>query len=506
MSLDNQTMPPAEEETQEKDWKDKLLDSFFELTHRGAQRRRALRFWLFILLWLGLAWFNWGGTLRQDLSNFFTSLLTMQPDLLTNLAVILEHFIAPPVLRVLLIVIFGYWLAFQAAYLFVADIFEKNEDVGREFIKQAAFASRYSVINVSKGKIHPAYEDSPILLIGGPGELQVELDSAVLVEGPDGNRVIGPTGREPHGRARLNGFERIRQCVDLRDQHNSQTVVARSRDGILIAARDIRYMFSIARGPHIPSHANPYPFDEDAVRKQIYTQTRNAGKPGAEPDWKKPLPAQIFSQVHRHLGGFISSNNIGEFLANIGEPEMARMDEAEETIAETSSRIAGGGETASTLRLEPGKFIPRSNISNLFQDVTFAKVQQQKGFQLHWIGVGTWDTPDTGILENHLQAWMLSRDNALRGNQQKLQELEDDARMQELLRLIQEVLAAFQSTIEKNAETGQVVDEMLGEFHEQLKLALDLYQRDGQEPSLELLDAIRVINEIRGFTDHWVGV
>jgi hypothetical protein len=47
---------------------------------------------------------------------------------------------------------------------------------------------------------------------------------------------------------------------------------------------------------------------------------------------------------------------------------------------------------------------------------------------------------------------------------------------------------------------------MLGEFHERLKLALDLYQRDGDEPSLELLDAIRVINEIRGFTDHWVGV
>ncbi len=118
----------------------------------------------------------------------------------------------------------------------------------------------------------------------------------------------------------------------------------------------------------------------------------------------------------------------------------------EETIAETSVRIAGGGETSSTLRLEPGKFIPRTNISNLFQDVEFAKVQQKKGFQLHWIGVGTWDTPDTGILENHRQAWLLSRDNAMRGNPQKLMEIEEDARMQELLRLIQEVLASFQSS------------------------------------------------------------
>jgi hypothetical protein len=505
MSLDNQPLPP-ETPTPKPDWKDRFLDGLFELSHHGAQRRQALRFWLFILLWLGLAWFYWGGTLRQDLSNFFYSLFTMQADLVANLAIILEHFIAPPVLRVILIVVFGYWLAFQASYLFLADIFEQDEAVGREFITQAAFASRYNAINVSKGKIHPAYEDSPILLIGGPGELQVELDSAVLVEGPDGNRVIGPTGREHRGKARLDGFERIRQCVDLRDQLNSQTVVARSRDGILISARDIRYMYSIARGQHIPSHANPYPFDEAAVRRQIYTQTRNVIKVGSEPDWKKPLPGHIFSQINRHLGGFISSNNIGEFLANIGEPDMAKLDEAEETIAETSVRIAGGGETSSTLRLEPGKFIPRTNISNLFQDVAFAKVQQKKGFQLHWIGVGTWDTPDTGILENHLQAWMLSRDNASRGNPQKLQELEDDARMQELLRLIQEMLAAFQSTIEKGGEPDQVVDEMLGEFHERLKLALDLYQRDGEDPSLELLDAIRVINEIRGFTDHWVGV
>ena len=78
--------------------------------------------------------------------------------------------------------------------------------------------------------------------------------------------------------------------------------------------------------------------------------------------------------------------------------------------------------------------------------------------------------------------------------------------MQELLRLIQEVLASFQSSVESKEDKDQVVDDMLAEFHERLKLALDLYQRDGEDPPLELLDAIRVINEIRGFADHWVGI
>lgn len=504
MSLHNQPLPADGQAV--KDWKDQFLDSFFELTHRGARRRQTFRIGLALIVWLGLAWYYWGDTLRLDISNFFYALLTPQGDLVGSLVIILEHLLAPAVLRGILVFVFAYWLAFQSSTRFLSDIFEKEENVGREFIKQAAFASHYNAINISKGKIHPHFEDSPILLIGGPGELLVELDSAVLVEGPDGNRVIGPTGHEYHGKARLHGFERIRQCVDLRDQHNTQTVVARSRDGILITARDIRYMFSIARGQHIPSHANPYPFAEEAVRAQVYTQTRQVGKSPSEPDWKKNLPAGIFTQINRQLGGFISSNNIGEFLANIGEPEMDKLQELEETIAQTSERIAGGGETSSTLRLEPGKFIPRTNISNLFQDVEFAKVQQIKGFQLHWIGVGTWDTPDTGILENHLQAWLLSRDNALRGNPQKLQDLEDDARMQELLRLIQEMLAAFQSTLEKNESSDQVVEVMLADFHERLKLALDLYQRDGQDPPLGLLDAIRVINEIRGFADHWVGV
>lgn len=501
----NQPVPPVGKSTKP-DWKEQYLDWFFELSHRGARRRQAFRFWLFFLLWFGLVLYHWSGTIRTDLSEFFYVLLTQQGDLVASLKTILGHLLAPAALRVLLLVVAAYWLAFQAAHLFLADIFEKEETVGSEFIKQAAFASGYNAINISKGKVHPAFEDSPILLIGGPGDLQVELDSAVLVEGPDGTRVIGPTGREPHGRARLNGFERIRQCVDLRDQHNAQTVVARSRDGILITARDIRYMYSIARGQHIPSHANPYPFDEEAIRQQVYTQTRNAGKPAGEPDWKKSLPGNIFSQINRHLSGFISAYNVGEFLANIGEPEMNYLDKVEETIAETSVRIAGGGETSSTLRLEPGKFIPRTNISNLFQDVEFAKVQQKKGFQLHWIGVGTWDTPDTGILENHRQAWLLSRDNAMRGNPQKLLEIEEDARMQELLRLIQEVLASFQSSVEIKEDKDQVVDDMLAEFHERLKLALDLYQRDGEDPPLELLDAIRVINEIRGFADHWVGI
>ena len=71
MSSDSRPVSP-EEMTPKPDWKDQSLDWFFELTHRGARRRQAFRFWLFFLLWFGLVMFNWGGTIRQDLGDFFS--------------------------------------------------------------------------------------------------------------------------------------------------------------------------------------------------------------------------------------------------------------------------------------------------------------------------------------------------------------------------------------------------------------------------------------------------
>lgn len=50
-----------------------------------------------------------------------------------------------------------------------------------------------------------------------------------------------------------------------------------------------------------------------------------------------------------------------------------------------------------------------------------------------------------------------------------------------------------------------VVAELLADYHELLRSALDLFQRDGTEPPLELLDAIRVISERRGRDVQWVG-
>ncbi len=64
----NQPVPPVGKSTKP-DWKEQYLDWFFELSHRGARRRQAFRFWLFFLLWFGLVLYNWSGTIRRTSAN-----------------------------------------------------------------------------------------------------------------------------------------------------------------------------------------------------------------------------------------------------------------------------------------------------------------------------------------------------------------------------------------------------------------------------------------------------
>ncbi len=108
-----------------------------------------------------------------------------------------------------------YWLMSRIAAIYLADIFEKEENVARQFISQAAFGSEYNTVHIREGKIIEADQSSPIVQIGGPGYVMVELDSAALFERPDGSpHVIAPTVGEWRGKKVIEGFERIRQAAD----------------------------------------------------------------------------------------------------------------------------------------------------------------------------------------------------------------------------------------------------------------------------------------------------
>jgi len=483
---------------------DRALDWFFRLTHQSAQRRLIMLLIGFFGIWIltGLV------THRTELLRDLRQLVSGLP-LDYQLQQILLFFVQFGVIKRLVLAFAAYSMAYNLAGIYLGDIFERNATVGRRFVLQAAFGNSYSRIHVREGVVAPEYEDSPIVQIGGPGAVTVELDSAVLVEGPYGFRVIPSGQRQQRRNEIINGFERIRQCVYLRDKMDSQTVWARTRDGVPVTAEDISYNYSIYRGGQTASEVIPYPFDEQAIISEVYKQTRPARHPSEAPDWRTPLPRPIFTSINRQIGEFISSHTISEILANIGDPEMDASSKREENIEATSRLISGtdGQGTTKILDLEPGRYIPRADITNRFNDERFKQIATGIGFQVNWIGVGTWRMPPSSIMENHVQAWRLSRENFERGEEEELQRLEEDSRLQETMRLLQERLAKFaQAGIDDPDNPSEVIEILLADYHELLRSALDLFQRDGEDPPLELLDGIRVISERRGKSVRWVGL
>lgn len=145
-------------------------------------------------------------------------------------------------------------------------------------------------ITINEGRISEKDERSPIILVGGPGFVQVNLDSVALLERVDGTPEIIEPRAEPW---KLGRFERLREIgksdeigkreyaiINLRDQFvRGLPVKSRTKDGIPLEALDIKVMFSILRKPETEKPANKaYNYDESAVyrlcvRQAIITPT-----------------------------------------------------------------------------------------------------------------------------------------------------------------------------------------------------------------------------------------
>lgn len=209
------------------------------------------------------------------------------------------------------------FIAFQGAAFYLADIFELDDiRVARKFLRQVSLTGSKDVIHISQGEIAPEDRDSPISKIGGPGKVIVDLDSVVLFEKVNGHpNVIGPTGKEPKGKATLEGFERFRQALDLRDQYidlrdedgKYAAVKGRSLDGIPVTATDVRLMFSVYRGRQKPVPEMPYPYAKEAIEQQVYKSTSQVTPNLTDPSkFVFIFENSILSMVRRELGKFMS--------------------------------------------------------------------------------------------------------------------------------------------------------------------------------------------------------
>ncbi len=509
-----------------------LLNEFFDLSLAGPGRRLIFIFVLFLVVTGITVASNWL-EIAPHLKIWFQIILspgTIQLD---------------PVKELLFVgSLMGYWLipflvpgyyALEMAAEYLTDIFElENTDIAREFIRQISLTGGEKTIHVRGGRIIEEDLKSPVVKIGGPGRIVVEFDSAVLFEYPDGRpHVIGPTGKPKTEKNNgddekdfviLDGFERFREAIDLRDHYIGDPsgepliIKGRSLDGLPISAVDVRAVYSIRRNESkvnksVPSMEQPYPFIARSIQDLVYQSSARVSSDGKNPSeqpsaWTNTIQGLIRSAI----GEFMSENNLTDYLASFGTPEVELAESQERTIQFQRFEVtADKSSTTQPPDLPRPQFHPRTELSSIFNQLSdrFTRRANERGVDLHWIGVGTWQIPEkiaSDIIRGqHEQAWKINRENLLRGTEQAFETILEEAFADQKLRLIQNVpLMAYMET-KQEEKTQNGVRALVMAYWELLGEAADLYYNAGDPLPAELEEGISRIERIIFSEQHYVG-
>jgi len=485
----------------------------FMITQRGAGRRK----WILTLsgafLWAFLAWKKHPLVVGvEPLRNFveypFVALF------------------AADVFRHVLIASLVFWLAYRVAAIYLDDIIElSNINIAERFIRQAVFASQYNVIDIRDGEVAEKDKLSPIFLIGGPGMVRVHLENTALFEKIDGEaHVISPTVQIIGSRSRkdkqknspptessnqgdneittidgveiLEGFERLRSVIDLRDQFEELSVKARTRDGVKVEIKDVRYVFSVYRDHQQPTLSRPYPFMKAAIENLVFEQSKQ--------HWSNTMKGLI----KRNLIEFISERTLSEFLATINIPELEQQIEEEIRLQQDADEAACEEDVVKNGIYVPPNFTPRTKLTDIFYDFTskFTKIAEKIGVEMRWIGVGTWVTPDEIIPERHVKAWKITRDNVMRGSPKALESLAEQSRKGALVGLIQGTITTSRQQIDDNfGEGDEAMKQIIDAYRVTLRTALDIYEQNRGLRSPEAVKLKLVLEHLARVAYRWLG-
>jgi len=466
--------------------------------------------------------------------------------LLSSVTIMLTIFGVREMLHVLVIVGLGlvkyipllivvYALARKMAARYLDDIFElEDEELASAFLEEVTFGYGRSSITINEGRVLEHDERSPLILIGGPGYVQVNLDSVALVEKVDGEPgVIHPRG-EPW---KLGRFERIREIgrhdevgkreyavINLRDQFvDGLSVKSRTRDGIPLEAKDIKVIFSILRRRQAEGDAavqgDAYLFDPDAVEALVYNQTLVTPEPAATSGLSFPWSTTVLPLIYAELEDLISTRTLSEILATIGQKEIDESSENDQTIAQM--RVEMTGQTYTGLRKETAapRFESRSKITAQFHTRRFKDKAAQLGVSIEWIDIGTWELPSNLILDKHKEAWSLARENA-----KKRAAVERSKRTHELEEIAKLVDSVVISNFEAQSGSTKVTDksgqqttrkkdpttialEILKAFRKELlaaKMLIENETRAEVEKRAALANIEKALYNINYLTNHWV--
>lgn len=478
---------------------DIVVEPFFKINATG-RLVRTLVVIIAIIIWgitsyiahppqiIGVApWISFPPADNVSTRLMFASLEALQI-MLRSIVNLIAPFFAPDIFRHVLVFWLACWIAYQWAAIYLDDIFELGDDeISRRFIRTAAFNLREQTVQIADGEVMARFKNSPIIKIGGPGRVQVHMENAALFEKINGEpHVILPEDKF----VTLEGFERLRAVIDLRDQFiDGQNISGRTKDGITVTAKNVNVVFSIHRGEK-PTGENSKPvgqngkmhgdptavpkkfyYDrkalEEAIKHLVYNQVNRS--------WDKTAINNIQPDVKRWIG----AHTLDEFLANVSPQELAEFRQRAQTQG-----------TQNPLPLTQSAYLPRTDITNAV--VSGAA----RGYDVHWIGVGTWETPQP-IPERHYEALQISVQNRMQGSELELARLQRKSRLEELVRLLQDLpISTFANLQTQEDDPQKIKHGLLVAYREKLKNARDWYRRNNQPVPNELAATIRHLSQI----------
>jgi hypothetical protein len=327
---------------------------------------------LLVVIPFGLAWFLLTVLVDPSPTPAWVASLSFPLDLLAS---IVTSLFAPRVLLHLLPVAAGLWLGMRLAAHYLDDVYALGSvSMAGRYLRSAVFGLGYDTLVVANGDAKHLDWTSTLLRIGGPGWLTVHLGFAAAFETLEGHpRVYGPAPRRF-----LNGFERLRDVVDLRDQlRRVEEARAVTRDGVEVLARDAQMVFRVHSGNQPRNLSDPYPYTDEAIRRLAYGQPVTAS---GQRRWSDSLPGLVRREITR----FISDLTLEGFLAM--QPETQR-------------------------KLHGDLHIPRQELTDHFRTDTLRQRLQDTGLELDWVGVGTWEVRGAGRVraEELIAAWQAGR-------------------------------------------------------------------------------------------------
>jgi hypothetical protein len=202
-------------------------------------------------------------------------------------------------------------VAVMAGGRFVQDIYDlKKYEDGLKYLLSSLFGYEYPLLVISEGKKQVKEGESNLIdVIGGPGYVQVDPGTVVLLE-----RLQGPSSVMSGGLHFMTRFENIKEIVSLEDQTGEfKEIKSVTRDGIEVAVREVRYRYRLITGRREGAVAgrpvdNPYPFSVGAVYNMAYN--RSVSSYGLTP-WKKAVEMVIDAAI----GDYIAVHTFDELTA-----------------------------------------------------------------------------------------------------------------------------------------------------------------------------------------------